>query len=115
MRAIFCFAALGFAFAHHGDDEIAVARSATAAAMRCVIAIDRLAFAVELRAFRIGDRRRVLARDAARSRMPASTLDDILRLTARMPGAEQVLARIGERARHENALCASAAAGSHRS
>ena len=46
MRAVLRFAALGFAFADDGDDEIAVARAAlTAAAMRCVVAVDRLAFA----------------------------------------------------------------------
>ncbi len=53
MRAVFCFPALGFAFAHHGDDEVAIAGFADGGGDALRVAIDRVAFCVELRAFRI--------------------------------------------------------------
>ena len=49
--AILRFAALRFAFADDRDDEVAVARSAGRFGDALRIAFDRLAFAVDLRAF----------------------------------------------------------------
>ena len=73
--------------------------------MRCVVAVDRVAFAVESARLRSSSTvsgaplpRRARLADAGEH------AHDILRLTARMPRAEQIVARIGERARDENAL-----------
>src|SRR5688572_29907426 len=103
MRTVLRFAALGFALAHHRNDEVDVVRLSHGSGNALIVAIDGLAFAVDLRTLRIADHGGALARRSALANA-GEHAHHILRLAARMPRAEQVFARIGEWAGHEDAL-----------